>query len=104
MNGHEKLERLRVPPSDNAPPPVSPPLVLIVTDELARPELLRVPLTVGVSVNAPPVLVMLRPVVSPLNVALDVASDTAPVCAVPYVCASDSRPVFVMVRPEPIID
>jgi len=67
----------------------------------------NVPESVGAKVKAPPELVIPREAVRPLNAVEDVANVIAPVCAEPYVCASERRPVFEMVTlpvaPETLI-
>jgi hypothetical protein len=64
----------------SVPPKDTPEMV-----ELVRPELLRVPVVEGVMVNAPPEFVTELPRVSPLNDCVDVAKESVPVCAEPYV-------------------
>ena len=61
------------------------------------PPIARVPETVGgAKVNVPLELVMALEMVRPLKeVAEEVASVIAPVCAVPYVCAMEETPLLM---------
>jgi hypothetical protein len=79
-----------------------PPRLIPEIVEFVSPVLFKVPVTVfGEMVNVPPELVTLFESVSPLKVvAVDVARVIAPVCALPYVCCTESTPVLESDPPE----
>jgi hypothetical protein len=67
-----------------------------VVEPVPPPATESVPLLVGVKVKAPPVLVMVRPRVTPLLVTEEVAKVRAPVCGVPPpVCCIEETPLLI---------
>ena len=72
------------------------PKVGVVEIPVPPPATARVPVSDGVSVKAPAVLVIASAEVRPLVVEVVVPKVIAPVCAVPEVCATEVTPVLVM--------
>ncbi len=67
------------------------------------PATFNVPEIVGVKVKVPVEFVIAMPWVWPFAVTVEEASVMAPVWFVPKDCATEVTPVFVMVRPEPMM-
>ena len=72
------------------------PKVGVVEMPVPPPATARVPVSDGVRVKAPAVLVIASAEVRPLVVEVVVPNVIAPVCAVPEVCATEVTPVLVM--------